>query len=191
MVTPVRPVVVLSLALFLGPVVPCLAQTLAVDTVGEAVKIRASGFSVLQGDPLARLKDGRTVRIEFTAMVLPGPGKSAVATARCMLTPLMVMIRMAGVPPPMPRSEEKAPRLEPRAARIGPFGMFSSCFVLRPRMRKMNCRPSGIRKRPKAILSCEPSMKLVRMTPAITPPTTQGSHPLRMFQSTAPLFACA
>ncbi len=117
-------------------------------------------------------------------MMVPKP--AAVATARCMFTPLIVMIRMAGVPPPMPSSEENAPRPEPSAARTGPFGMFSSVFALRPRMRKMNCRPSGIKKTPKAILSCSPSMKLVRATPAITPPTTQGSQPFRIFQSTAP-----
>ena len=58
------------------------AQSLTIDTAGEAMKIRASGFSFLKGEPLARLKDGRSVRVELTAMVLPAPGKSAVATAR-------------------------------------------------------------------------------------------------------------
>ena len=46
------------------------------------LKIRASGFSFLQGNPLARLKDGRSVRVELAAIVLPGPGKSPAATAR-------------------------------------------------------------------------------------------------------------
>ncbi len=58
------------------------AQSLTIDTAGEALKIRAPGFSFLKGEPLARLKDGRSVRVELTAMVLPAPGKSAVATAR-------------------------------------------------------------------------------------------------------------
>jgi len=58
------------------------AQTLTIDAAGEALKIRAPGFSFLKGEPLARLKDGRSVRVELTAMVLPAPGKSAVATAR-------------------------------------------------------------------------------------------------------------
>jgi hypothetical protein len=58
------------------------AQTLTIDAAGEALKVRAPGFSFLKGEPLARLKDGRSVRVELTAMVLPAPGKSAVATAR-------------------------------------------------------------------------------------------------------------
>ena len=58
------------------------AQTVTVDTVGDALKIRAPGFSFLKGDPLARLKEGRSVRVELAAMVLPAPGKSAAATTR-------------------------------------------------------------------------------------------------------------
>jgi hypothetical protein len=58
------------------------AQTLTVDTSGDALKIRAPGFSFLKGDPVARLKEGRSVRVELAAMVLPAPGKSVVATTR-------------------------------------------------------------------------------------------------------------
>lgn len=58
------------------------AQSLNVDAVGDVLKIRATGFSFLKGDPLGRLKDGRSVRVELTAMVLPSPGKSATVTAR-------------------------------------------------------------------------------------------------------------
>jgi hypothetical protein len=63
-------------------VTPSLAQSLTVDTVGEALRIRGTGFSILQGEPLTRLHDGRTVRLELTAMVLPAPGGSATVTAR-------------------------------------------------------------------------------------------------------------
>ena len=70
------------LALLVWPAVPSSAQTLTVDTVGEALKVRAPGFSFLKGDPLTRLKDGRSVRVELVAMVLPGPGKSPAATTR-------------------------------------------------------------------------------------------------------------
>lgn len=52
------------------------------DTVGDVLRIRAPGFSFLKGDPLARLKDGRSVRVELAAMVLPGPGGSPATTAR-------------------------------------------------------------------------------------------------------------
>lgn len=60
---------------------PVSAQ-LTVDTSGDALKIHAPGFSFLKGDPVARLKDGRSVRVELAAMVLPAPGKSVVATTR-------------------------------------------------------------------------------------------------------------
>jgi hypothetical protein len=73
---------VLLLALLAWPVDGVSAQTLTIDVVGDALKIRAPGFSFLKGDPLARLKDGRSVRIELTALVLPAPGKSPAATTR-------------------------------------------------------------------------------------------------------------
>ena len=70
------------LALLAWPALRLSAQALTVDTVGDALRIRAPGFSFLKGDPLARLKDGRSVRVELAAMVLPAPGKSPAATAR-------------------------------------------------------------------------------------------------------------
>ena len=63
-------------------VAPSSAQTLTVDTAGDSLRIRAPGFSFLNGDPLARLKDGRSVRVELAAMVLPAPGKSVVVATR-------------------------------------------------------------------------------------------------------------
>ena len=72
----------LLLALLAWPDGRVSAQTLTMDVAGEMLKIRASGFSFLQGDPLARLKDGRSVRIELAALVLPGPGKPPLAAAR-------------------------------------------------------------------------------------------------------------
>jgi hypothetical protein len=81
-VVPARRAAVALLALLAWPAVPTSAQVLTVDAVGNALKIRAPGFSFLKGDPLARLKDGRSVRVELAAMVLPGPGKSPAATTR-------------------------------------------------------------------------------------------------------------
>ena len=51
------------------------AQTVTVDTVGDALRIHAPGFSFLKGEPLARLKDGRSVRVELVAAVLSGAGE--------------------------------------------------------------------------------------------------------------------
>ena len=81
-VAPARRAAIVLLALLVTPALRSSAQTLTVDIVGEMLKIRASGFSFLQGDPLARLKDGRSVRVELAAIALAGPGKSPAATAR-------------------------------------------------------------------------------------------------------------
>jgi len=81
-VAPARQAVAVLLVLLVWPTLRVSAQTVTVDTVGEALKIRAPGFSFLKGDPLARLKDGRSVRVELAAMVLPAPGKSPAATTR-------------------------------------------------------------------------------------------------------------
>jgi hypothetical protein len=70
------------LALLAWPVARVSAQGLTVDVVGDALKIRAPAFTFLNGDPLARLKDGRSVRVELAAMVLAAPGKSPAATTR-------------------------------------------------------------------------------------------------------------
>jgi len=81
-VGPTRRAAAVLLALLVWPALRSSAQTVTVDTAGEALKIRAPGFSFLKGDPLARLKDGRSVRVELAAMVLPAPGKSPAATTR-------------------------------------------------------------------------------------------------------------
>jgi len=70
------------LALLAWPAAPVSAQTLTVDTAGSTLKIRAPGFSFLKGDPLARLKDGRSVRVELAALVMATPGKSPAAATR-------------------------------------------------------------------------------------------------------------
>jgi hypothetical protein len=70
------------LAVLAWPAARSSAQVMTVDAAGSALKIRAPGFSFLKGDPIARLKDGRSVRVELTAMVLPSPGKSPSAMAR-------------------------------------------------------------------------------------------------------------
>jgi hypothetical protein len=81
-VGPGRRAVVALLAVLVWTVSPSSAQVMTVDAAGSLLKIRAPGFSFLKGDPIARLKDGRSVRVELTALVLPGPGKSPSTTAR-------------------------------------------------------------------------------------------------------------
>ena len=82
MVVPHRRAVVALLAVLAWPAARSSAQVMTVDAMGSMLKIRAPGFSFLKGDPIARLKDGRSVRVELTAMVLPAPGKSPSTMAR-------------------------------------------------------------------------------------------------------------
>jgi len=58
------------------------AQSLTMNVAGGAVRIRAPGWSFLDGDPLVRLKDGRTVKVEVALVTLAAQGRSPVATAR-------------------------------------------------------------------------------------------------------------
>jgi hypothetical protein len=73
---------VVLLVLLAWPATQAAAPTLTIDTIGDSLKIRAHGFSFLKGDPLARLKDGQSVRLELSAMVLPAAGEPEVAAAR-------------------------------------------------------------------------------------------------------------
>jgi hypothetical protein len=81
-VAPAGRIALAWVALLAWAAVRLSAQGLTVDAVGEALRIRAPGFSFLKGEPLARLKDGRSVRVELTGLVLPGPGKQPAAAAR-------------------------------------------------------------------------------------------------------------
>jgi hypothetical protein len=81
-VRPAGRVVVALLVVLAWPAARSMAQSVTVDAVGDALKIRAPGFSFLKGDPLARLKEGRSVRVELGGLVLPAPGKLPAAAAR-------------------------------------------------------------------------------------------------------------
>jgi hypothetical protein len=70
------------LASLAWPTAPVFAQKVSVEPIGDALRIRAPGFSFLKGEPLVRLKDGRSVRVELVAMVLAGPGQPASVTVR-------------------------------------------------------------------------------------------------------------
>ena len=58
------------------------AQTVSVRVDNGALHLRAAGFSFLKGEPLARLKDGRSVPFDFALVVLGRPGASPVAQVR-------------------------------------------------------------------------------------------------------------
>ncbi len=55
------------------------SQSMTVTTTGGVVRVQAPGFRFISGEPLARLKDGLTVRVELEIRVLAGPGAAAAA----------------------------------------------------------------------------------------------------------------
>jgi hypothetical protein len=62
---------------------PCAsAQTLTIAAVGDSVKVRATGWSFMTGEALARVKEGQTVRVELSLFVLAAPGRSPAAAVR-------------------------------------------------------------------------------------------------------------
>ena len=50
-----------------------VAQALTVRTVADALHVQARGFSFIEGPVLTRLKEGRSVRIDFELTVLSKP----------------------------------------------------------------------------------------------------------------------
>jgi hypothetical protein len=65
-----------------------IAQSATVATADGAVHVRAPGFRFIEGDALARLKDGQSVGVELELGVLDGPGASPAAVGRqtCVLS---------------------------------------------------------------------------------------------------------
>jgi hypothetical protein len=59
-----------------------VSQSLTVSTVGGTLQVRAPGIHFIAGGPLARLKDGQSVRVELALNILPRQGANAVAQRR-------------------------------------------------------------------------------------------------------------
>ena len=81
------------------------AQAVTVSRVADAVTVRAPAFTFIKGEPLARLKDGRSIRVELDLAVLPRPGDPP-ATRRQQLFVLSYdlweerfAVTLAGTPP--------------------------------------------------------------------------------------------
>ena len=68
-----------ALALVVGSTLTLAAQPLSVTVANDVVRLRAPGFRFIRGEPLARLKDGRSVRLDFDLSVLPRPGAAPMA----------------------------------------------------------------------------------------------------------------
>jgi hypothetical protein len=70
------------------PAARLASQSITVDIVKEAVRVRAPQLRFIDGEPLARLKDGQSVRVDLELSVLAKPGTAAVAQSRqsCILS---------------------------------------------------------------------------------------------------------
>ncbi len=72
-------VIVTTLAL---PAARLSAQSMTVATVGGSVHVKAPGFHFIEGELLARLKDGQSVRVDLELTVLAKPAAAARAAQR-------------------------------------------------------------------------------------------------------------
>ena len=63
----------LTLLFVASPAVRVSAQTLTVNTIADALHVQARGFGFIEGPLLARLKEGRSVRVDFELTVLTKP----------------------------------------------------------------------------------------------------------------------
>jgi hypothetical protein len=77
-----HPATLVALTLFAWAAVNLGAQAVTVTRIADAVAVRAPAFTFVKGEPLVRLKDGRSVRVELDLTVLPRPGDAAAARSR-------------------------------------------------------------------------------------------------------------
>ena len=75
-----RPIIPLTFLLWAAA--NLAAQAVTVSRVADAVAVKAPGFTFIKGEPLARLKDGRSIRAELNLSVLARAGGTAAATIR-------------------------------------------------------------------------------------------------------------
>jgi hypothetical protein len=73
---------IMALAFIGSLVVPLDAQNVGISRNGEALAVQAPGLGFIKGETLARLKDGRSARVDLDLTVLPGPGGTPAARGR-------------------------------------------------------------------------------------------------------------
>jgi hypothetical protein len=64
----------MMLAALAWPAARLTSQSLTVHTVGNVLQVQAPGLRFVEGEPLARLKDGQSVRVDLALTVLSKPG---------------------------------------------------------------------------------------------------------------------
>jgi hypothetical protein len=76
------PVALGIVAALLWPPLHLASQSLTVTTASDLVQVRAPGLRFIDGEPLGRLKDGQSVRVDFHVAVLARPGAAAAVQLR-------------------------------------------------------------------------------------------------------------
>jgi hypothetical protein len=71
----------LAVSVLWGASIPS-AQSTTIRVEGNTLRVRAPGFRFIDGVPLNRLKDGRSVRFDFGLIVLARPGAASLAQAK-------------------------------------------------------------------------------------------------------------
>ena len=64
---------VLTLVFVASPILRLSAQTLTVKAVADALQVQARGFGFIEGPAVTRLREGRSVRVDFELTVLAKP----------------------------------------------------------------------------------------------------------------------
>jgi hypothetical protein len=77
-----RPITLVAFTLMAWAAANLAAQAVTVRRVADAVAVNAPGFNFIKGEPLVRLKEGRSVRADLDLSVLPKPGDPAAAHTR-------------------------------------------------------------------------------------------------------------
>jgi hypothetical protein len=70
------------------PVARLSSQSISVNAANGVLHVQAPGFHFIDGEPLERLKDGRSVRVELALIVLAKPGATPAAQRKqtCVLS---------------------------------------------------------------------------------------------------------
>jgi hypothetical protein len=76
------------LAALVWPAARLASQSITVNVLNGVVHVRAPQVRFIDGEPLARLKDGQSVRVDLELSALPKPGAAAAAQSRlsCILS---------------------------------------------------------------------------------------------------------
>lgn len=70
------------LALFALPAARLSGQSVTVNVADGLLHVRATALTFIKGEPLASLKDGRSVRVDFDFAILPKPPAAPVTQSR-------------------------------------------------------------------------------------------------------------